>query len=1266
VAEQAGSVYAEIRLQLDKLSRDVNSAKNKFASLDKDPPSPEVRLAMNNLGKDIVEAKKRLRELDKLKVHPPEVKLELDKLDADIATAKKHLKELKSVDAPPLEVKLAMEKLEDDVRLAKEKKAELNKAKIYPPEVRLEVEKLQGDIAQAKAKFDDLQDGATNSFNGINGRLGTLGQKVNGHFQRMGKSGVAGFTKLFKGIQKAILKAPVVGAILLIIGLIKKLVSGVQKMINRFNEWLDKGLAAYQAHNMELARMEAVLNATGQAAWTSTRQLAAAAEELAKNSTFAQNEIMKMQTTLMTFGTVVGETFDRAQVAIADMASAMGGNLDSAARSVGRALADPANATRVLQREGVILSQAQKELIDNFIATGDKAAAQNVILEEMESRFGGAAAAMGEVGAAQNRLAMAQERLTRAQGEATAGFSSFRDNMRAARYELRASAYETMLAAAAARQRQRDGYSAQMEELARLRQAIRDAGDDWEQVAALEDREARLTVELEIQEAEDRLARLSRGFGGIRTLVEDVHDNIRDGIGRAAGAVIEGHRKMWGQVGSAINGVRERVSGWVSNLAESVPVIGRVTDASNRLLDATVRRRRLQREAAEEQRGQAQEELERIQARAAADAMYAAQQEQELQKIAELTARLEEIEQQRVRTLEEVRLAYAAGIITAEELHNRKTAAYQNEANAIIRLQSLMQGLEFNTRAAAEAFGTLGTRAEGALAGAAAQTRTLQAQQAARTQAVEGFTTAAQRLYNDMNRELSRLEANRLREVGKNRGNEEAINERFEALMHSRRTQTLRDMEQNFERHNMILGQTGALNATAWRDRVHAAVYGMNAEIEARQHLQAELERLAGAEERIRSRESELLHEQAIANARLVGDLQEVRRLEEARLIYAMRQSDEFQDLYHSEIEGHREMAESIIAQQMELNRTLRAVEASEMLSDYQNKMAQLNMTTRQSIEAQRDHARALAYTMAMGDPELYRDLIAAIDEYYERLRRKDAFQSFVSNTRKYMNEALGIVNAFADVFVENQRRRTAEYVAQLGEQHRARREHYDRQLQETLFHLGLVAAATQRQFADELQTAIATGNHRLIHQAHMSMKRFEAEEKFREKQEAAEAEYNRRKAQAEYEMAMVEWRIRKAMGAASVAQSVIMAGMNTWPLPAIPMMAMAGAKGAAQMIAINQARPQKNFSTGGIVPGNSLSGDRIIAGLNSREMVLTTGQQKNLFDRINGDDLGGGNENGDICVDVTLYMDTDVVAKKVFKVGSRGNHFMRSRGVVR
>jgi hypothetical protein len=56
------------------------------------------------------------------------------------------------------------------------------------------------------------------------------------------------------------------------------------------------------------------------------------------------------------------------------------------------------------------------------------------------------------------------------------------------------------------------------------------------------------------------------------------------------------------------------------------------------------------------------------------------------------------------------------------------------------------------------------------------------------------------------------------------------------------------------------------------------------------------------------------------------------------------------------------------------------------------------------------------------------------------------------------------------------------------------------------------------------------------------------------------------------------------------------------------------------------QAKSAGNYSNGGVIPGNSYSGDRLQANVNSGEMLLNRSQQANLFDIVNGGMSGNAN----------------------------------------
>lgn len=77
-------------------------------------------------------------------------------------------------------------------------------------------------------------------------------------------------------------------------------------------------------------------------------------------------------------------------------------------------------------------------------------------------------------------------------------------------------------------------------------------------------------------------------------------------------------------------------------------------------------------------------------------------------------------------------------------------------------------------------------------------------------------------------------------------------------------------------------------------------------------------------------------------------------------------------------------------------------------------------------------------------------------------------------------------------------------------------------------------------------------------------------------------------------------------------------------PPKTIPLAASVVALGLANVARIAGAK----FANGGIVGGNSFSGDRVPARVNSGEMILNKSQQRRLFDIANGGESGGGSAN--------------------------------------
>lgn len=88
-----------------------------------------------------------------------------------------------------------------------------------------------------------------------------------------------------------------------------------------------------------------------------------------------------------------GGAFDRTTKAALDLAAAGFGSAEANAAKLGRALEDPIKGMSALARSGVVFTDAEKEKIKTLVKSGDTLAAQNLILQALETRFGGTAAA---------------------------------------------------------------------------------------------------------------------------------------------------------------------------------------------------------------------------------------------------------------------------------------------------------------------------------------------------------------------------------------------------------------------------------------------------------------------------------------------------------------------------------------------------------------------------------------------------------------------------------------------------------------------------------------------------------------------------------------------------------------------------------------------------------------------------------------------------------------------------------------------------------
>jgi len=142
-----------------------------------------------------------------------------------------------------------------------------------------------------------------------------------------------------------------------------------------------------------MAQTQAVIKSTGGAAGVTAKQIQEMAEGFARTTVFEDDAIQAMQNVLLTFTKLGKDVLPSATQAVLDMSTALGSDLQSTAIQVGKALQDPILGVTALRRVGVNFNAEQTKVIKNLVETGRSAEAMALILKELNTEFGGSAAA---------------------------------------------------------------------------------------------------------------------------------------------------------------------------------------------------------------------------------------------------------------------------------------------------------------------------------------------------------------------------------------------------------------------------------------------------------------------------------------------------------------------------------------------------------------------------------------------------------------------------------------------------------------------------------------------------------------------------------------------------------------------------------------------------------------------------------------------------------------------------------------------------------
>lgn len=171
-----------------------------------------------------------------------------------------------------------------------------------------------------------------------------------------------------------------------------------------------------------IAQLDAAYKNTGTTVGLTRSRLDGLADQLQRTTTISDDLVKEAESILLTFDRVRGQAFERTTRVAADLSARLGTDLKTSIRAVGLALQDPTQGLILLRKAGIAFSDDQKSLIKGFLETNQAAKAQNLILGELERRFGGsAAAARGTMTGALTGLGNAFGDLFELSKESTAG-----------------------------------------------------------------------------------------------------------------------------------------------------------------------------------------------------------------------------------------------------------------------------------------------------------------------------------------------------------------------------------------------------------------------------------------------------------------------------------------------------------------------------------------------------------------------------------------------------------------------------------------------------------------------------------------------------------------------------------------------------------------------------------------------------------------------------------------------------------------------------
>lgn len=141
-----------------------------------------------------------------------------------------------------------------------------------------------------------------------------------------------------------------------------------------------------------LFRLGKVLDATGNSAGFSIGTLQSWAAEIQRTTQFSDDAALSMFRVVAGFRNIKGDVFTDTAKAAMDFAVVMGTDLPAAAETLASAINNPIRGMQTLARSGVVLTDAQRAMVEELVASNRVMEAQKILLGAINATIGGASA----------------------------------------------------------------------------------------------------------------------------------------------------------------------------------------------------------------------------------------------------------------------------------------------------------------------------------------------------------------------------------------------------------------------------------------------------------------------------------------------------------------------------------------------------------------------------------------------------------------------------------------------------------------------------------------------------------------------------------------------------------------------------------------------------------------------------------------------------------------------------------------------------------